>query len=171
MSWSDTRRALLCAAALAPAALLAGCLRPMLAEGTAAAALRGRIALPEVEDRFGYHLYRSLEARLGEPVEPLYRLAVETRIEEKGLAITGDRAITRISLTAIADWALYRPEEEAPVAAGRVRSQSGYNSTASLFATRAVRRDIERRLARDLGERIARAVLARAESLGPPPAS
>lgn len=170
MSWSEERRALVRFLACAPAALLAGCFRPMLAEGTPAAGLRGRIVLPEVDDRFGYHLHRSLAERLGEADNPVFRLAVKTRIEEKDMAITRDRAITRISLTAIADWALYRTGEEKPVAAGEVRSQSGYNSTASLFATRAVRRDIERRLARDLGERIARAILARAESIGHSPA-
>jgi hypothetical protein len=48
---------------------------------------------------------------------------------------------------------------------GRTLSQSGYNSTASLFATRQARLDIERRLARDLGERIARSLLARASTI------
>ena len=45
----------------------------------------------------------------------------------------------------------------------KVEIQSGYNATGSLYATRQVRRDIERRLARDLGERIARVILARAD--------
>ena len=70
--------------------------------------------------------------------------------------------MTRISLTATADWALYPEGAAGPVLQGRAVSQSGYNSTASLFATRAAKLDIERRLARDLGERISRSLLARA---------
>ena len=52
-----------------------------------------------------------------------------------------------------------------PVLRDRSVSQSGYNSTASLFATRAAKLDIESRLARDLGERIARSLLARAGAI------
>jgi len=71
--------------------------------------------------------------------------------------------VTRISLTATADWALYAAASTNPVLKDRTVSQSGYNSTASLYATRAAKLDIERRLARDLGERIARSILARAD--------
>ncbi len=145
----------------------------MLAEDTAAGGLIGRVALPEVDDRFSYYLNRSLAERLGEPRNPEYRLAVETALERDRLAITQDEAITRISLTASADWALYRlgDAEAGPVLSERTVSQSGYNSTASIFATREVKRDVERRLARDLGERIARRLMAQAGGLGAAPAS
>ena len=165
MSWSD-RRALLRGLALAGvAALTGGCFRPMLARDGSAAPLIGRVALPATEDRFSYYLTRTLAERLGEPRSPDFRLEVDTRLERERLAITQDDAVTRISLRAVADWALYRAGESRPLLSERVVSQSGYNSTASLFATREARRDIERRLARDLGERIALRLLARADEI------
>ncbi|MHA1528159.1 MAG: hypothetical protein ACTSVG_04000 [Alphaproteobacteria bacterium] len=146
---------------------MAGCFRPMLAADSPSAALIGRVRLPEFDDRFGFYLNDSLRDRLGRVATEDFRLEVETRIERRDLAIAQDNAVTRISLTAIASWALYPaggswPAQRAPVMQGRAVSQSGYNSTASLFATRAAKLDIERRLARDLGERIARSLLAKA---------
>lgn len=172
MSWSEppvspARRLLLRAALVASAGLLSGCFRPMLAETAPARTLVGRFDLPEIDGRFGYHLYRSLESRLGTPADPLWRLEIETRIDEDDLAITPDNAITRKSLTARADFALVPLAGGSPVLKDTVISQSGYNSTASLYATRTVRRDTEERLARDLGERIARRVLAKAAGLAP----
>jgi len=150
--------------------LLAGCFRPMLAADSPSAALIGRIRLPDFDDRFGFYLNDSLRDRLGRARVEDFRLEVNTRIERGDLALSQDNAVTRISLTAIADWALYpaqgsEPGPQGPVLRGRAVSQSGYNSTASLFATRAAKLDIERRLARDLGERIARSLLARAGGL------
>ncbi len=139
----------------------------MLAEDSPSAALIGRVRLPEFDDRFGFYLNASLRDRLGRVQAEDFRLEVTTRIERGDLAIAQDNAVTRISLTAIADWALYpagssEPVLREPILQGRAVSQSGYNSTASLFATRAAKLDIERRLARDVGERIARSLLARA---------
>lgn len=151
--------------ALLFAAPLGGCFRPMLAENSPSAGMIGRIRLPDFDDRFGYYLNDSLRDRLGRPNSDEFRLAVKTRIERSNLAITQNNALTRISLTATADWALYAKEGTEPLLKGKLVSQSGYNSTASLFATRAAKQDIERRLARDLGERISRAVLARVDDI------
>lgn len=153
---------------------LGGCFRPMLAESSPSAKLVGRIRLPRFDGRFGYHLNDSLRDRLGRPNAEEYRLEIQTDIAKNDLAIAQDNAVTRISLTATARWALYRVnggEDVEPVLRGRAVSQSGYNSTASLFATRAAKQDIERRLARDLGERIARSLLARAGSIAAPAGS
>ena len=144
---------------------LGGCFRPMLAEDSPSAAMIGRIRLPDFDDRFGYHLNASLRDRLGRPQSEDFRLEVKTRIDRSNLAIAQDNAITRISLTAVADWTVYATGGSKPLLKDRTLSQSGYNSTASLFATRAAKLDIERRLARDLGERIARSLLARADDI------
>lgn len=158
MSWC--RRSVLGLAALP----LAACFRPMLAKDGAASALHGRVGLPAIDGRFGYYLVKSLEDRLGESSDPVWQLSVSTRIGERGFAVAQDNSVTRITLTATADWRLSRDGKA--VLADKVTTQSGYNATTSLFATRQARQDIERRLARDLGERIARTVLARAEQLG-----
>ena len=144
---------------------LGGCFRPMLAEDGKASALRNRIELPPIEGRFGYYLGESLEDRLGRPKSPEYRLDVRTSLTERGLAVAQNNAVTRVILIASASWALWREGEARPVLQDTVRAQSGHNATASLYATRQTRRDIERRLARDLGERISRAILARATTL------
>lgn len=160
--WSSERRHFL--AGLGVLAL-GGCFRPMLREDSGAMALQHQIALPEIEGRFGYYLARSLEDRLGTPEDPGYRLEVGTELSTHGLAISPDSSVTRISLIATADWSLWRKGAEKPLMTDSVVSQSGYSATTSLFATRMVRRDIEQRLARDLGRRIARAIMARADEL------
>lgn len=159
MWWSERRRFLVLAAA---ALATGGCFRPMLASDSPATVLRGRIELPAFDDRFGYHLDAALRDRLGAPETPAFRLEIATRIRRDDLAITQDNAITRISLTATADWALLRIGDTTPLLGEQAVSQSSYNSTASLFATRETQLDIERRIARDLGDRIARAILAQA---------
>ncbi len=159
MSWS--RRALLAAAPLA----LAGCFRPMLAEGTAAAGLRGRVALPPIEGRLGYHLTQRLEDRLGRPERPDYRLEVALTTRDTGLAITQDNTVTRRTVTATAVWTLRLSGDPAPLIRRRQIARSGYNATSSLYATRVAERTVERRLAEELAERIARDIFVEAARL------
>lgn len=145
--------------------VLPGCLRPMLAADGPAAVLRGRIELPRVDDRFSYYLEESLAARLGRAEAKEYRLDISRKVSEAGIAIARDNSATRITLLVEANWRLTRIADGAQMMSDTLTVQSGYNATTSLYATRQTRRDIERRLARDLGERIARAIMARAGSL------
>ncbi|GMG85372.1 LPS assembly lipoprotein LptE [Paralimibaculum aggregatum] len=168
MSWSEdgaagpSRRALLAAL---PALGLAGCFRPMLAEDTDAAGLRGRIALPPIDGRMGYHLSRRLEERLGSPARPDLRLQVTLTTRDTGLAIEPDNSVTRRTLTATADWRLLKTGETEPLLARRMVVRSGYNATSSLYASRVAERTVERRLAEDLAERISREIFAEAGRL------
>ena len=164
MSSSDRRIALFGLAGLGVLGL-GGCFRPMLREDSAARAMRHRIALPAVEGRFEHYLVESLEDRLGESSEPAFRLTVLTTVTEQGLAVAQDNAVTRVSLIAEAAWTLFRLGGAEPLIDDVAVAQAGYNATGSLFATRQTRRDVERRLARDLGERISRSIYARAEEL------
>jgi hypothetical protein len=163
MSSSDRRAFIALAAAIA---VLPGCFRPMLAEGGGAAELRGRIALPSPSDRFQFHMHDSLEERLGKPDAPDYRLEVAVALSESGLLVAQDNTITRLRMQAVADFRLYRSGYAEPVLADRIVSESGYDSTASLYSSRTTKKDIERRLARDLGERIARRIQAQAGRIG-----
>ncbi|MEM6932332.1 MAG: LPS assembly lipoprotein LptE [Pseudomonadota bacterium] len=168
MSWFDRRRILRTLGAAGLVSPLAACFRPMLAEQSTAFKLRGRIALPQIDNRLGYHLYQSLESRLGKPGVTDYALTVGVRTTSRGFAVAQDNSVTRISVTARANWALYAEGVAEPVLSNVAISESGYNSTDSLFATRQAELDIERRLAEDLGERISRAILARADQLEQP---
>ena len=168
MSWSDRRQALRGLATTVLLAPLSACFRPMLAEQSTASKLRGRIALPQIDDRLGYHLYQSLESRLGKPGITDYALTVGIKTTSRGFAVAQDNSVTRISVTARANWALYADGVAEPILSNIAISESGYNSTDSLFATRQAELDIERRLANDLGERISRAILARADQLEQP---
>lgn len=162
MSCCDRRGLIL---GLAAATTLPGCFRPMLAEGGRAHALRGRIALPEPDGRFGYHLRRSLEDRLGRPGTTDWRLLVELKTEERGLAIAQDNAVTRVTVVVSARWQLVPVGGGKAVISDDLLVQAGYNSTGSLFATREADRDVRRRLAREIGHRISRSILARAGEL------
>ena len=83
-------------------------------------------------------------------------------MSEGGVAIARDSSVTRITLVVASSWRLVRISDGIAVLSDKLNLQSGYNATTSLFATRQTRRDIERRLARDLGFRIARSIQARA---------
>jgi len=170
MSCSDRRppaRRRVLAGLGAAVLLLPGCLRPMLAEGSGGAAIRNRVRLPAFKGRFGYYLDQSLRSRLGVPTRPDYRLDVQTVVAERGLAIAQDNSVTRATLSAEVTWQLWpmdgRPT--GPVLSDKLTVESGYSATTSLFATRQVRLHIERRLAREIGERIARTIQARADEV------
>ncbi|MEM6546709.1 MAG: LPS assembly lipoprotein LptE [Pseudomonadota bacterium] len=163
MSSSNRRQAILAAAGAV--VTLSGCFRPMLAETSSGSGMRGKVALPSIDGRFGYYLNEALETRLGRPGNTAFRLEIAADLTEQGLAIAQDNTVTRVRLVAVANWALYRDGQAEPVLEQRTITQSGYDATASLFATRQTRLDIERRLARDIGERIARHILARSDRL------
>lgn len=165
MLLSDRRKLLQCGLVFGPAVLLAGCFRPMLAEGSRQTELRGRIAMPEIDGRFGYFLSRSLEDRLGETTQADWILEVNSNVTRSGLAVAQDNSVTRITLQATANWVLRKRSTGAIVIGEAAKSQSGFNATTSLFATRQTELDVERRLARDIGERIARRIYAKAEAL------
>ena len=159
---SSSRRGIILGALGVAVLTLPGCLRPMLAKDGPAGRLWGRITLPEVRDRFGYFLDESLVRRLGSGGSTDFRLNVVSRITERGVAIAQDNSATRITLLVKASWSLVRVSDGSTVLSDSIDLRSGYNATTSLYATRQIRRDIERRLAHDLGGRIARAIQARA---------
>lgn len=161
---SSDRRKFIFSIGLLPVAL-SGCFRPMLAENTSSRSLGGRVSLPFVDDRIDYYMRRALRDRLGEPTDPTWSLSVTSTLSEAGFGVAGDGSVTRIEVAATASWQLLRLDTGALVLKGLERSQSGYNATTSLFATRQAKRDIERRLARDLGEKIARRLQASASRL------
>lgn len=165
MSLSDRRKFLRCSATFGGTLVLAGCFRPMLAEDGDQAGLRGRIAMPKIDGRFGYFLSKSLEDRLGETTQAEWVLEVNSNITRRGLAVAQNNSVTRITLQANTNWVLRKRSTGAVVLSDTTTSQSGFNATASLFAARQTEQDVERRLARDIGERISRRIYAQAGAL------
>ena len=122
--------------------------------------------MPEVADRFDYHLEQSLRERLGAPVaDPPFALTVRSERRDRDFNIARDRSVTRVQIEVRAQWVLRRVATDEIVRRGNAQVAAGYNSTASLFASRQVRRDVERRLAADLGERISLALLANGDAI------
>lgn len=150
----------------AAALVLAGCgFTPVYGPGSAATNLRGRIALPAFDSRLSFDMFQRLEQRLGPPQAPLFRLTVSTTIEEQGLAISQDNAITRYNLRATAEYSLTRLTTDERVFAARARAFTAYSATASAYATRVAARDAERRIGVLLADQIASRIAVEAADL------
>ena len=164
--WSPDRRTLLSAGGAA--ALLAGCgWRPALREGGPGATLRGRVRLSAPPGRLGFALRDAVETRLGVARGGAdHLLEADVAIAESGVAITEATAITRFVVRGESRWRLTGPLAGPEGLTGEARSTAGYSATESLFATRAARRDAERQVARDLGQRMATEILARVAAPG-----
>lgn len=165
MSSCDRRTFVLKALAFGAPVILGGCFKPMLAEDNSAVKIRGRVAYPATDGRFGYFLNKTLTDRLGKAEETEWTLNVTHLIREQKVAVATDNSVTRITLSVETDWSLRQRSNGAIVLQDTARSQAGYSATTSLFATRQTRQDVERRLARDIGERISRRIYASAEKL------
>lgn len=157
MSSFDRRRALIL---LALGAGAAGCgFRPALGPDGAARALYGEVEMIVPRGRLGFALRERLQARLGRAgAQAPYRLTADLTLSDSGLAITADSSITRFVVRGESRWRLTGLGETA--IEGVEQSLSAYSATASLFATRAARRDAEARVTQDLAERIATAAAA-----------
>lgn len=164
----DRRRLLAALAAAAGAAALAGCgYRPAMGTSGPARGLWGRTRVSAPRGRIGFALAESLHERLGRPEAGAdHQLVADVTLTESGVAITADAAVTRFVLRGESRWRLTGPLADPEGLEGVAESTSAYSATASLFATRAARRDAETRVARDLGIRIASAAFAALEARG-----
>lgn len=173
--WSPdrlSRRALLRGAALlGGGALVSACgFRPMHGEGSTADALNRQIRFSVPPGRLGHALRESLERRFGRAgVSAPWRLEATLDLEEEGLAITQDASITRYVLRGDSAWRVIGSDGTEALS-GAAQSMSAYSADGSLYNSRAARRDAERRVAEDLGERIATQIAA-ALAVGRGPAS
>lgn len=158
MSWSERRGFLLGGAAL----LAAGCgFQPMLREGGPAAALFGKVALPDAVDPPSFAFRERMRRRLGDADGGArYRLESALDIVEEGVAVTQASDITRFSVSGRVRWALVDKGDDSIAASGVTTAETRYDATAGAFATRAARLDAERRLAIELAERVAARLLS-----------
>ena len=121
--------------------------------------------MPDSKSEMDYRLFGQLQHHFGVATSPEYRLRVNTDVASRDLAISGDRSITRYSLTATADFALEDVAGQIVLRDG-VRAFTAYNATASAYATRVARRDAFERLAIALADKIFARISARAGELG-----
>jgi LPS-assembly lipoprotein len=162
MSWSEPRRAVLAALALAACGFT-----PLYAPGTPAAGMGGRVEVAVVEGAPGFAMREELTARLGPATAPTHRLDVTLRLEQTGVALTEQDVTTRYNVTGTADYALVPLAGGPPAAQGTVRAITGYSApetvTSSAYASLAAERDAERRLAIELADRIVQRLALSAE--------
>jgi len=169
MSWSERppRRALL--AALLPVAALAACgFTPLYGEGAPASRMAGRVEVPVIDGETGFTLRERLTASLGDPALADYRLEITLDLKRSGVALTKQDVTTRFDIVGTAAYRLVPTKGGTPVAAGVVRSVTGFSSpeseTSFAFASLSAERDAERRLAVALADQILQRLALSAES-------
>jgi LPS-assembly lipoprotein len=136
---------------------------PVHGPGGAAEGLRGRIAFDEPFDREGFDLVRQLEARLGIPANPTWRLSASIRTSRERIAVTGQGVANRFQILGRVDYALREIGSNRTVTSGSVESFVSYSATRTAVATRAAQRDAEARLMVILADRVADDLLATAD--------
>ena len=152
---------------------LAGCgFRPLYGEGMPAAAMAGRVEVAMLDGAPGFAMRERLTQRLGPPAAPAHRLETTLTLRRTGVALTQENVTTRYDVTGVATYRLVPIAGGPPVAAGSVRTVTGYSAPASeassAFASRAAERDAEERLAVTLADQIVeRLALTSATWAGP----
>ena len=109
-----------------------------------------------------------LTASLGDPTLADYRLEIAFDLKRTGVALTQQDVTTRFGIVGTATYKLVPTAGGNAVAAGVVRSVTGFSSpeseTSFAFASLSAERDAERRLAVDLAEKILQRLALSAES-------
>jgi LPS-assembly lipoprotein len=151
------RRAAL--AGLASLPWLAACgFQPIYAPGSPAAAMDGRVAIPTLDGAAGFALRERLVERLGVAGPGAHRLEIDLTVRQEGAAVTQDNITTRFLVLGSAQFALYPPGGTTALLRDTVRTQTAYSApasdTASAYAARTAGLDAERRVARDLADRM-----------------
>ncbi len=148
MWWS--RRALLAAAAAAPA----GCgFAPVYAPAAGDGALATELAaveLPDADSRFSFELRRALERQLdptGLGLAKRYRLETRLRRSTENLAIQLDAVVTRRDLTVAAIYRLVDRADGRVLARGRVERTASFNIRGAPYSDRVAAEDADRRVA------------------------
>lgn len=150
MSSSD-RRAVLSFALLA----LAGCgFSPALAPGGSAEGLQGQIAIDPPAAVESFEFVRALEARLGRPDAPRYRLSADIAVAEEGVGILPDQTITSYNVLGKVDYALTDIATGRLVTSGQVANFTSYAATSTTVATSSAQADARRRLMTILADQI-----------------
>ena len=145
-------------AVLVGAFALGGCgFRPLYGGGadSGPGRLLQSVRIRREDGELGFRLHESLIERLrpAAPAAPL-ALVTDTRVLQSELAIGEDDQITRYNLTLVTRYVLTRRDGGAVLAEGEVQSIAAYNATRSQYATLVSEREVKRRAADVIADKI-----------------
>ena len=146
------------AAAIALTLLLGACgLRPMYAEGSGGAAVRGlrSVQVAPIPQRAGWLVRNALVDRMGgETGQPGYRLEVELDDDLTAFGIRGDSAVTRERRTLRARYRLVELATGLVVLDATAGSDAGIDVVSSEYATVAAEQAAQERLAQVVADQM-----------------
>ena len=147
-------------------AALAGCgFTPAYGPVGDAEKLRGRIEVAPPVDEEGFALVNRLESRLGQPVDPDYRVVAEIRIEEEGVGFLPDGSISRYNVLGRVNWRMLRMDDNSLALSGSEQNFTSYSATSTTVATTVAQRDARRRLMVGIADTITLDIIARSDVL------
>lgn len=128
-----------------------------LGGGEHAAATFHSIYVEAIPERVGYELRNDLIDQFNSRSSPAgasYRLKIELKTEEKGLALQENASITRYSYRLTAHYQLLAAGTGTVLKKGDVHSLTSYNVVQSPYATVSADKDAQGRAAQDIAERL-----------------
>jgi LPS-assembly lipoprotein len=115
------------------------------------------VYIEPIPERVGYELRSKLLDLFNAPNAPAgasYRLKIELKAEEKGLAVQQNAAVTRYTYHLTARFQLVAARSGDVLKKGVVRSLTSYNVVQSPYATVVADKDAQDRAAQDVAERL-----------------
>jgi LPS-assembly lipoprotein len=126
----------------------------MFAEGGSAAGLANAVRVVGLDGRTGFAFRQQLRQRLGDPgPDAPYLLEAELEYADRALDISPDADITRYDVIGLVRYRLLG-EGGTELDAGELTAFSAYSTLANPYATEIAERDAERRVARELANRV-----------------
>lgn len=115
------------------------------------------IYIEPMPERVGYQLRSDLLDLFNAPSAPTgaqYRLKIELKADEKGLALQENASVTRYSYHLTAQYKLMRAGGTDVIKKGTIHSLTSYNVVQSPYATVVADKDAQDRAAQDVAERL-----------------
>lgn len=149
--WLSDRRKLL-AGAMALMALSACGFRPVHGHGGTGQALRGAVRMDDPVTRGDFMLVQAVEELLGRPDPARFALSYTVTQEREGAGRVQGFGDTRIQLFGTLTYTVTEIATGIERAAGTIRANSAYSTTATQLATLTAAEDAERRLMQMLAD-------------------
>jgi LPS-assembly lipoprotein len=115
------------------------------------------VYIEQIPERVGYQLRSDLLDLFNAPSAPngaQYRLKIDLKSDEKGLAVEKSASVTRYSYHLTAQYKLMRSGSTDIIKQGTIHSLTSYNVVQSPYATVVADKDAQDRAAQDVAERL-----------------